>query len=201
MRPRSVTARPTRTPPTFASPRPDSSTPTLVIGAAMILVACGSDSDDEPSAASTTRPSTSTSAPDSTSTAVVETVDNPDLGTILVDAEGKTLYTLTDDGGAAVACTGGCLAAWPPLLLPAGTTTATGGADVTDLGTTAVGSDQQVTHGGLPLYFFAGDNAAGDANGEGLVSFGGTWRVVKIGGSPSGDATTTTTTAQSGSPY
>jgi predicted lipoprotein with Yx(FWY)xxD motif len=127
----------------------------------------------------------------------VKTASDPSLGVILVDAEGKTLYTLTN-GDQAVACTGGCLTAWPPLLLPAGTTTATGAAGVTDLGTTPAGSDQQVTQAGLPLYRFAADTAAGDANGEGITSFGGTWHVVKVSGTAASSSTSTTKKSRPG---
>jgi predicted lipoprotein with Yx(FWY)xxD motif len=168
----------------------------LVVGAVVALAACGSDSKDTSSEKSSG--STTTTAAASTSVAVVKTASVGSLGTILVDADGKTLYTLTN-GGAAVACTGGCLTAWPPLLLPAGTTTATGGSGVTKLGTTASGSDLQVTQDGLPLYHFAADTGAGVANGEGLSSFGGTWHVVKVGGASTGSSTSTTT--GSNSPY
>src|SRR5665213_3791769 len=43
------------------------------------------------------------------------------LGTILVDPSGMTLYTFDNDqkGEAASACTGKCIAAWPPLVAPA----------------------------------------------------------------------------------
>jgi predicted lipoprotein with Yx(FWY)xxD motif len=37
----------------------------------------------------------------------------------------------------------------------------------------------QLTLRGLPLYRFAGDSAAGEANGEGIKSFGGTWHAVR----------------------
>ena len=204
MRPHSLTVRPTGTPSTRASRARRLAAPALVVGAAVVLATCGSS--DSSTKSSTSKSSTSTSsasttstqAAGSTSTAVVKTASDPSLGVILVDAEGKTLYTLTN-GGQAVACTGGCLTAWPPLLLPAGTTTATGAAGVTDLGTTPSGSDQQVTQAGLPLYRFAADTAAGDANGEGVSSFGGTWHVVKVNGSSSDS--TTSTTEKSGSGY
>jgi len=64
--------------------------------------------------------------------AVIKATDNATLGKILVDANGKTVYTLTN-GGAAVACTGGCLSVWPPVMLPSGSSTATGGAGVSGL--------------------------------------------------------------------
>jgi predicted lipoprotein with Yx(FWY)xxD motif len=112
-------------------------------------------------------------------------------GTILVDKNGKTLYTLTN-GGHAVSCTGACASAWPPLLLPSG---------------------QPATHNGLALYTFSGDQSPGQANGEGISSFGGVWHVVKVSGTgstspssgPSGtggsSGTTTTSTGNGGYGY
>ena len=38
------------------------------------------------------------------------------LGSVLVDADGKTLYIFTADSGGKSACNGDCAAAWPPLL-------------------------------------------------------------------------------------
>ena len=59
--------------------------------------------------------------------------------------------------------------------------------------TTANG--KQVADKGLPLYTFTNDTAAGDAKGEGLSSFGGTWHVVKVGTAPAASSTTSTTTS------
>lgn len=153
---------------------------------AVVLAACGT-STAKPAAA----PATSTTAPAATtSTAptvppVVMTAANATLGSLLVDTAGKTLYTLTDAAGSPVACTGQCLTFWPPLLLPAGATTATGAAGITGLATVTMTAGTQVTDNGAPLYRFAADSAAGDAHGEGIGSFGGTWHVVKAAGAPS----------------
>jgi predicted lipoprotein with Yx(FWY)xxD motif len=106
------------------------------------------------------------------------------VGTVLVDTKGRTLYTLTN-GGQAVACTGACLSVWPPLLLPAGSTPK-GAKGVTGLSLMAGG---QVAAGGLALYRFSGDMKAGQANGEGISSFGGVWHVAKVGGSASSTGT------------
>ena len=40
----------------------------------------------------------------------------------------------------------------------------------------------QVTYNGHPLYFFAGDTAAGTAHGQGLNQFGAKWYVVNASG-------------------
>jgi predicted lipoprotein with Yx(FWY)xxD motif len=91
-------------------------------------------------------------------------------GTILVaGSNGMTVYTFTKDtkDSGKSACTGGCIAKWPALSVPAGATP-TGGASLTGkLGTITREDDGtlQVTYNGLPLYFFANDKAPGDANG------------------------------------
>jgi predicted lipoprotein with Yx(FWY)xxD motif len=116
-----------------------------------------------------------------------------------------TLYTLTKDG-MPVACTGACLSIWPPLLLPAGQTSAVG-TGVANLGTATTGAGKQVSYKGAPLHTFSGDSAPGNTNGEGINSFGGIWHVVKLSGSTvttmpaSGVPATTPTTKASGGGY
>lgn len=181
----------------------------VAFGASLALAACGSSSSGKASGSSnSTTTSTAATSASGSATAVVATANNGKFGAILVDSSGKTLYTLTS-GGKAVACSGACLSVWPPLLLPSGMTSATGASGVTGLGVTAAGGGQQVTHDGLPLYRFSADPAAGDANGDGINSFGGVWHVVKTGaGASSGGAggssnasSTTSTTSGSRSGY
>ena len=119
----------------------------------------------------------------------------PGVGAVLVDTAGKTLYTLTDANGAAVACTGQCAAAWPPAMAPA-TAKVKAPKGVKSLSATT--DTHQVTWKDLPLYTFAGDPGPKTANGEGIASFGGTWHVVKVGKTAS---TTPTTAAKSSSGY
>lgn len=162
--------------------------------AVVALASCGSSGGSSKSSKTTTTTAAATATTTSgASGADVRTETNASLGTILVDSSGRTLYTLTS-GGSAVACTGGCLAAWPPELLPAGTTTATAGPGVSGLGTVSVSGGEQITAGGHPLYRFAADTA-GSTRGEGISSFGGTWHVVKATGGGSGGATSGTTGA------
>jgi predicted lipoprotein with Yx(FWY)xxD motif len=96
------------------------------------------------------------------------------LGKVLADANGKTLYTLTANG-APVACTGGCLAAWPPLIASGKPKGVKG---VKNLGVDS--ATGQVTVDELPVYLFVRDTASGQANGQGINSFGGVWNVVKV---------------------
>jgi predicted lipoprotein with Yx(FWY)xxD motif len=170
---------------------------TLLV-AAVALAACGSDSSSSDSTTTTRAAGSSTTAKPANSAAVIVAKPVGDLGTILVDAKGRTVYTLTN-GGAAVACTGPCLQAWPPVVLPPDQTTATGGPGVEGLGVVSEASGEQVTSGGLPLYTFAGDTAAGQATGEGISSFGGVWHVVKVGGGAASSSTPPTTAERSGS--
>jgi predicted lipoprotein with Yx(FWY)xxD motif len=150
---------------------------TLTLIAVVGLAACGSDDEDPTPASSTTaQPAAG---------AVIGTAANADLGTILVDGAGRTVYTLTDNG-AAVDCTGTCLAVWPPVLLPDGTDSATAGPGVTGLGTVSISAGRQVTSDGLPLYTFAGDDTAGDVNGNEVEGFGGIWRAVVVTAGPTG---------------
>ncbi len=105
-----------------------------------------------------------------------------DLGTYLVDAGGMTLYYFTRDvtPGQSV-CFGGCLEAWPPLLVGDGEELVPGEGVTGTLG--AVPRDDgsmHVTYRGRPLYYWQGDTAAGETNGEAV---GGVWFVAQEDGS------------------
>jgi predicted lipoprotein with Yx(FWY)xxD motif len=165
----------------------------VALGAAAViaLAACGGSSNSSSSKSTTTKKSTGTATGGA---AVVKTASSSTLGTIVVDSTGKTVYTLTN-GSQQVPCSGACLQVWPPVSLPAGVTKATG-TGVKNVAATGT----QVTVNGAPVYTFSGDSAAGTTNGEGITSFGGTWHVVKVGGS-SGGASTSTTAKSGGSGY
>lgn len=111
--------------------------------------------------------------------ATVMTADT-DLGEILVDGEGRTLYVFVPDGQGPSTCTDDCLANWPSLTGPA---TAGEGVDESLLGTATRPDDstEQVTYNGWPLYYFAADPSPGDINGQGV---GDVWFVVD----PAGEA-------------
>jgi len=102
------------------------------------------------------------------------------LGTYLVGPTGLTLYTLSSDPANGSTCAGQCVAFWPPLLVAqGGTVTAASGVTGT-VGTFArADGSTQVSHAGRALYAFSGDTASGNTNGEGIVSFGGTWHVAR----------------------
>jgi predicted lipoprotein with Yx(FWY)xxD motif len=176
----------------------------LVVGAAITLAACGS-SGGKTSVGAGATPSTAT--PDRAGE-VVKAANVTSVGAVLVDADGMTLYTLKK-GSTPVPCTGQCPTVWPPLLLASGTTTAVGAPGITGLGTKAEAAGTQVTAAGAPLYRFSGDQAPGDANGDGIVKFGGVWHVVAapdgaVAATPTTQApapTTPTTTSSYGGGY
>lgn len=110
----------------------------------------------------------------------VGTRPSTSLGAYLVDPNGLTLYTLSADPANGSTCVGQCAATWPPLIVAQGGTVTAGSGVVGTVGTFGRSDGgTQVSHDTRPLYFYAGDANSGDTNGEGIVSFGGTWRVAK----------------------
>lgn len=149
---------------------------------ALAFAACGSKSSN-PSAAPAT---TAAGAP---AGVTIATANVPTVGRVLVNGDGKTLYLLSSEKGGKLTCTdtNGCTNVWPDTELPAGVTAATAGSGVqaSMLGTVKGSSGAlYVTYAGWPLYTFAHDAGPGTANGEGIVSFGGTWMALTPAGTP-----------------
>ena len=105
------------------------------------------------------------------------------LGSFLVGPNGLTLYTLSSETSTGTVCTGGCLANWPALVVaPGGSVSGPAGATGTFSSfTRADNGSTQVAVNGHPLYYFAGDSAAGQTNGEGIKALGGTWHAAAAG--------------------
>jgi predicted lipoprotein with Yx(FWY)xxD motif len=150
---------------------------TLLAGVAALVVsatalaACGGSSDTGAT------PTTANGSPATIG------VGDGDLGKILIDSRGRTLYMFQKDSGTMSACFGKCAVNWPPLRV-SGRPTEGSGANAALVGTTnRPGGNPQVTYNGHPLYLFEGDTNAGDANGEGVNAFGGGWYAL----SPAGD--------------
>jgi predicted lipoprotein with Yx(FWY)xxD motif len=107
-----------------------------------------------------------------------------ELGKILVDGEGRTLYLFEADKGTASACDGACATAWPPLTTT-GQPRAGTGVPAAKLGTTKRSDGTTgVTYNGHPLYTYIGDRAPGQTTGQGSDGFGAEWYVL----SPAGNA-------------
>ncbi len=162
-----------------------------IIVIATLVSACGNSSvsSDGSSSVAASKVSTASGAAADVSAASVSGV-----GSVLVDSKGFTLYYLKTDAGGNSTCMGKCAAAWPPLLLPAGASSPTGGAGVTgQLGTIRrPDGTTQVTYDGWPLYGFVKDQP-GQATGQGVANF----FVV----TPSGPASGTSSSGGSGPGY
>jgi len=158
----------------------------LAMLAAVLAVAvagCGDDSNGSGSAyggtdggnSGGTKQATNAAASGGGKAAVVATADVGDLGTILVDSAGRTLYDFHKDKGTTSSCYGACAQAWPPLLT-GGKAKAGAGAAAEKLGTTQRKDETaQVTYAGHPLYTYAGDAKPGEANGNDIDQFGAEW--------------------------
>jgi predicted lipoprotein with Yx(FWY)xxD motif len=106
------------------------------------------------------------------------------LGPVLVNAQGRTLYTFAPDNDAAVTCVSSCAAVWPPLSLASGQTPVPAASVEQSL----LGSDpnpsggQVVTYEGWPLYTYVADTAPGQATGQAVNLNGGLWYVISPDG-------------------
>jgi predicted lipoprotein with Yx(FWY)xxD motif len=103
------------------------------------------------------------------------------LGKIIVDGDesGKTIYAFTPDTAGTPTCYDACAESWPPVT-PEGTPTVGAGLDAALLTTVdRTDGSKQLKYGDWPLYYFAGDKAAGDTNGQGLNS---KWYVIGADG-------------------
>jgi predicted lipoprotein with Yx(FWY)xxD motif len=121
--------------------------------------------------------------------AIVSSASNSTLGEqVVVNAQGRTLYALSPETTRHLLCKSSeCLKFWPPLTVHSSKTKLLAGPGVH--GHLAIlrrsNGVLQVTLGGLPLYRYSGDQAKGEANGQSIHSFGGTWHVLSATGSSS----------------
>lgn len=113
------------------------------------------------------------------STATVQTKKLKNLGVVLVNSKGRTLYMFVPDHRKKVTCKGSCAVIWPPLKVKKGQKPTAGGAARKKLlGTYG----RVVSYNGWPLYTYITDHKPGQATGQGVDNSGGLWYVL----SPSG---------------
>lgn len=143
---------------------------------AVVVAGCGSTT---PSA---TAASPSPAASPVAAAMTIKTATDAKLGTILVDADGKTVYLFVADKSTSSTCYTSCAAIWPPVLTT-GAPQAGTGAQASLLGTTTrTDGKVEVTYAGHPLYYFIQDKKAGDTTGQGINGFGGLWWVMSPAG-------------------
>jgi predicted lipoprotein with Yx(FWY)xxD motif len=144
----------------------------IAAAAALLIAGCGGGASNN----------SSSTAKSPSGTALVNSASTASLGDIVVGPTGKTLYLFKKDTGPQSNCAGACASEWPPLTT-SGQITSSGGVPVSALKTVRRSDGtMQVTFNGHPLYYFAGDSAPGQANGQGLDDFGASWWAL----SPSG---------------
>jgi predicted lipoprotein with Yx(FWY)xxD motif len=135
-----------------------------------VLAACGSSYGGSAEGASSASSATPT---------VLTSAKKAKVGSVIVDAQGRTLYRFTAEAQGVPVCTGACVGTWRPAVVAsaAGLPRHVATVKRPDAG------KLQLTYDGHPLYRYAGDQSKADANGEGV---GGQWFVVKAGAGDAG---------------
>jgi predicted lipoprotein with Yx(FWY)xxD motif len=115
------------------------------------------------------------------------------LGRVLVNSKGHTLYLFKKDKGARSSCYGSCATFWPPLLKH-GTATLGPGVKKSLVGTTGRRNGTlQFTYNKHPLYTYKLDTRAGQTAGQGVNGFGAKWWALSAGGAAVTKTTSSTT--------
>jgi predicted lipoprotein with Yx(FWY)xxD motif len=157
------------------------------------MAACGSSS---PPASS---PPNNASSPASGAHGPTVTIKtgSTSKGTVLTNAQGKTLYWFAIDTSTTSKCSGTCATYWPPVL---GTPSAAAGTSLPKgFGTiTRSGGQVQATYDGHPLYTYMGDTAAGMVSGNGLNLSGGLWWAMTPAGTMLGSPSSSASSPSSG---
>ncbi len=119
-------------------------------------------------------------------------VAETDLGEIVVDGNGMTIYIFDMDtaGSGESTCSGQCLSNWPPVTVDSGQPEVDGVTGEVDT-ITATNGETQLTLDGWPLYLYVADAGAGDVTGQAVEDV---WWVV----SPGGDKITSADSSGSG---
>lgn len=163
----------------------------LIVAVAMIAVACSAAATPSVAGATATPTLAPTAAATPTAVATpaaggltIGSTTNATLGDYLTGLNGMTLYVYKNDSADTSTCTAACATNWPPLTVATGTMVTGPSAATAGFGTiTRADSTTQVTYNHMPLYYFAGDSAAGDTNGQGK---GGVWSVAPVSATVTG---------------
>lgn len=147
-----------------------------LLGAGALLAACGTDDSA----------GTGTSDDSGGGSSAVGSQTHPDLGTILVDSNGNTIYFSDQETDGEVRCVAECLQFWAPVTAASDSTPTS--TDIADLGVIRRqdNNQNQLSYQGKPLYTFTMDKAAGDTSGDNVEdAFSGTtftWHAVVLAG-------------------
>jgi predicted lipoprotein with Yx(FWY)xxD motif len=148
---------------------------------AFAVAGCGGASSSSQSAATNGATAPPQAPPPSPPPMTISTRSG-NLGTYLVDGQGRAVYLFEADKGSSSTCYGACASAWPPTTTSA-QPTAGPGVDASKLGTTKRNDGTlEVTYAGHPLYYFAKDAQTGKTAGQGVNAFGAKWYVLSPAG-------------------
>src|ERR1700758_1048637 len=106
-------------------------------------------------------------APRATAVPADVSVAHTNLGDVVVNAKGMTVYVFDNDvaGSGSSACTGDCQKLW--VAVPAASDQPVAMGITAPVGViTGTGGGKQITIGGLPVYTYTGDTAPGSTNGQ-----------------------------------
>jgi predicted lipoprotein with Yx(FWY)xxD motif len=136
----------------------------VAAAAAFAVGACAA-----PGGGASTAPTTVTEPSGAPAALTLELMTDDTLGEYVVGMDGKSLYIFTPDTGSTSNCNDECAVNWPPLTADSAADVAAGEGVTGAVGTiTRADGSLQITLGGKPLYYFKGDQADGDINGQGL---------------------------------
>lgn len=183
---------------TFTRRAPKRMTALLAVAlGSVVIAACGDDPAPlaAPADTPTTVPASAPPSPTAEPTAPVADaavkISQTELGDVLADPRGMTLYAFTNDVDATSTCSGTCAEAWPPVIVEPDFIVSPG----LDTGIFATiqrkdGSHQLVA-GKWPLYLYAADAKPGDVTGHGS---GDVWFAVDTSGRLISDGAAAATT-------
>ena len=156
----------------------------LAPAAALLVAGCGSSSTTSTKSSASTPAAPSTSSTPAAKAVEISTRTLPGLGSVVVNAQGRTLYVFAPDKAKKVTCVGACASVWPPLALSSGQKPVVSRQAKSSL----VGSDpnpgggRTVTYAGWPLYTYVTDTSPGTARGQAINLNGGLWDVIAPSG-------------------
>ena len=142
----------------------------------LLLAACssGGGATNTPSTAAASTAASAAASPTGSSSAEAEyelkvAAGSGTVTNYLTGEDGKTLYIFkkdTADSGKSACAPGPCLTNWPPFVVESLDEVKVDSGVTGKLALiTRDDGTKQVAYKGLPLYYFAGDKAAGDTNG------------------------------------
>jgi len=148
----------------------------------------------------TTQSSGGTTGPgNSQGTTAIGIAYSNSLGFYLTNGTGWTVYLFTKDtpNSGVSSCYGQCETFWHPFQGSIGSLSLPPGLNASSFGTiTRTDGTKQITYDGWPLYYYSGDNAAGQTNGQNKDN---TWFVVNVPSISIPSTTTSTATSQTSS--